>query len=250
MSTEPVAWVLRPWRPQPQGGTSIAVAPPDTIGGDRWRSYVPSPIPGEHDGETDATDSVSAGRTEIAFSEADLALACAGVAAATRTAEKEQAWSRLAQLQSATLLACTDAIVVGQALLQRVQAEVAERASALVLSACAAEPQAPEALSALVCLVEATLQETASEPALKVRASAASRDWLEPLLAQAAAAAGFNGDIRLSTDAGLADGVVRVDWQSGWAECDMGAAGRLLRARLPAALQAPVVIIGQEESER
>lgn len=135
MSTEPTAWVLRPWRPQPQGGTSTAVAPPDAVGGDRWRSYVPRPIAGEHDGETDATDSVSAGMTEIAFSEADLAHACAGIAAATRTAEREQVWSRLAQLQSATLLACTDGIVVGQALLQRVQTEVAERASVEVPSA-------------------------------------------------------------------------------------------------------------------
>ena len=160
------------------------------------------------------------GRVPLTFAEHELARIAAVVAArAAAQARREEA--RKPEARQAAALERAAAALAAAARHRHV-AEGATLAQAARLAAAiarvtTADGQAPASLAALA----ATMLARVGVPVpVRLVADPAAAEALRPHLAEIATRAGFAGELSLTPDPALGEGVIRLVWPAGWLEHD------------------------------
>jgi hypothetical protein len=167
--------------------------------------------------------------TPLAFSEAELARACA--AAAWSGVERERAGraAALAREEAAFVERLTVGLSQAEGAFRLALDDLATGLSkafaAAVEAAGTLEPGRGERLEAML---RAALPETLHAPSIRIVAPPGMLETARRVTSSAMAAAAFSGRLDLSTDASLDARSIRIEWGDGWAEGDLGHVQRLL----------------------
>lgn len=218
------AWILAP-------GQAAAIAP-------MRRSVLPAAAPPPrlwvdidppHEPTEDASIVAEIAPWPIAFSEGELARACAGAAWAAAERERGERAAMLAKAEAVALERLARELTLADAGFQRcLEATAAALSQAFAAAGKAAGVLRQGQAERLEAMLRATFAETLRAPELRVTVAPSLLDTAQRVMPEAVATAGFGGSLAVAADATPGAPSVRIDWGDGWAEADLGRIESLL----------------------